>query len=320
MKVAAENIQIRSYHLKNGLVVVGALIAAFASLLTILTYYTDQPLETVGSIVGFVVIAMVAVIQVAKLTDLNRVRFEVLSQSIHGLNHLIRDAVFGMQLKFDSGIFCTETLADYVSSKLQDSLNTLSYALTASTGSTVLANVKLLEPQDPTHAAGDETLRRIVTIARSQNSPARRWDSQRFRCIKDYYGFESIIFSSRDSFFAPDLLNYVISTKPRVLLKEKYKTHNDYRGAVSVPIRIQKDYYDHDHHDRSTVYFDRERGKHFYLIGLLSVDAKSQNAFRPKHRDAYVDLLKAYSNGLFALLDKYYYLDRRLREQEGSGE
>lgn len=252
---------------------------------------------------------VVFVSRLLSLRDVTRQRFKGFSDSMHKLNHLVRDDTYSMQKKYRNGEFTSSGLGDHLEGTLRQVLDFLVTVLESSTGKNVCANIKVFDPEDHDF---------LLTPARSTNTPTDRLHRRAKRPISAYYGLSAIMSDGLSYFYSPDLRSHRVGDQFLSSI-EGIDLSGPYVASISVPIRIEQSLTPNPPHGESRGYKTIRTNNSYNIFGFLCVDSQSTSAFRLYEEESYVSLLKAFSNTMYTLLDKYYHLSRQLKKPNDGG-
>lgn len=311
---------VQFHHIRNFLASLIAIASGVAAALTIVQYYSEARIQTYSGVWAITLLAVVFGFHSFNLAFHNNRRFKIISEAIHQLNHLVRDTIYEMQFLCDQQKHSAESLGAAVNPQIQNILDHLVDTFEACTNKPISANLKVLEPKNSNGPDTEAAPQFLVTVARSTKNSSGRADYPKYREISHYYGFDAIVNHNADCYFAPNVRKYKIvdpDSQRTIRLAEcrRYKRFDAYKSGITVPIKIRKEIYPHPELDRARPFVETSTNTGYFLMGLLSIDSTSTSAFRNRDRESYLGLMRAFSNGLFKLLDKYHYYDEQLRTE-----
>lgn len=261
---------------------------------------------SVGVLCVFVLILLV---RMRKYRDLADRRMKDTSYHFHKTSHDSRDVFFDILHSRNLKELTDNELNRIYKSQLSTILDYLCHIMKSFTEREVSACIKLIS-YSKTEETIDEENAELVTFCRSHNSVTDRNNYERRKPIllKDNTDFKDIISSenNKDYFYQGDLKQYDQDLKA---LGKRYENSNAnwekyYRGTVVVPIRIE---FDKIYHTKRNPY---------HILGFVCVDSMHIDAFTTKQETYNVDVVKAFADHIYILLNQYRFYMKKLYEEK----
>lgn len=267
----------------------------------------------------FIISSILLSIKTLKYAKIVKNYKQSLSASFYNLSHDLRNEYFDL-LKMhkkgrDQGDNIESLTRDTISF-LQNILDTLCETLHSMTGQEFCGCIKVIENNNNVSNKINRETASIKTFCRSRNvSPERVVSDTQHKKIKinentDFYeilDYENM--ESNSCFYQPNLIDYDKSLRK---VGQKYRNtttdwKNYYRSTIVAPIRVANE---------RLFYNDIK------VIGFLCVDSMSVDALRntPVERNCYSNIVKAYADVAFIILNMYgYYLQKAKKQKARKG-
>ena len=243
-------------------------------------------------------------IKLKKAWDLNDRRLSTFGQRMHSITHCVRDAYGQLQVWSTTPEFDEAGLFLHATATAKQCVNDLAEILSESSGQIIVATLQYFRmPGDgPSDAAVDLSAVRVDTLARSDNCKNldARVDSV---ALSDNDAYREIVSDGRRQFRAPNLNVHCAAFQKAhgapFSLGNLQHPHA-YKSLVVLPIRVAEKF----------CKLKARRNK-YIIIGFISLDSMSVDAFREDHIQAYCNIGMCCGDAMF----HYLQLVDRLHEK-----
>jgi len=252
-----------------------------------------------------VLVAISLLIKLWKYRKLSKARLRNGSEVLHKLTHEFRDVLFDVLHYYKSGQLNQALLSTCIENFLKRSLDLLCKIMGDYTGCEVCSCIKLIEYDNEIKI---ETAK-VTVFCRSSNTNNERinYDRQPQEVyVKEDTALMQVVGdNAKDHFSCADLKKY---REQHSKEKEFYKNPNQnwekyYIGTFIVPIRIEY----------KRLFFMKNK-ESYHVIGFLCLDSLSKNAFLANQERYNADMIKAFADLFYVVLNKYSYYLRKMSQ------
>lgn len=259
-------------------------------------------------IIALLVLTIIGLlIKLWKYRKLSKARLRNGSEVLHRLTHEFRDVLFDVLHYYKSDQLNQALLSNCVENFLKRSLDLLCKIMEDYTGCEVCSCIKLIEYDEEIKI---ETARATV-FCRSANTNNERinYDRQPHEVyVKDDTALMQVVGeNAKDHFSCADLKKYREQhSKEKAFYKNPNQNwENYYIGTFVVPIRIEY----------KRLFFMKHK-ESYHVIGFLCLDSLSKNAFLANQERYNADMIKAFADLFYVVLNKYSYYLRKLSQRK----